>query len=624
MAFVGGIQRYVVQAFHRLGEQITSLFRPGPALRTPDFLLDIRRRVDAFFAGLTGSPQTAPQPLDQTGTRPPQTPLIQLHFKERHRTRGEEEAPSSPVIVSFPNPIQDEAVKKAPKPEAPREEARATVATVTVEERRTKHVVTAPPPAGRRTPAPLKKRAAEKDLCQRTQALRHENSPKELRHPHRTRPNRAEQGAPPPSDLTEAPGLKKKRGRLQRSVGQVLGKRVVIHKKATKSPAAVAAQPTPVAARRRPKPIERKHKSPNEKIKAWHKKKPKHAKKLARHIESQKYTYLSVLRSAREHGPAHLHHAALNLIQHFRSTAGDKDWQQEAWRVLSAEVTARKSAGDRRPPHGLERLVEHFKTYAQSSTPDTVQDLRVLQDLQALGMLITELQQTGNQRPARSDLKDDAVRAFARDLDSLKGDRYLLGEGELAELASRAMQKGQQEQRELAWKLLQFQASDYPGEKELPEYFAIVAESDRETMTHAQANAACDLARAFLKQAYDFRDDGSKFRYDPTALAFLKETGELLSRGSRKAKHHDRSRDVKNLYVDGLVTIPMEAAVKLLAKDPRYAKTAQLVNMLVQGLFNIDDRFPGFSDEARSVFQVFVQTLAGDVWPFLETMGASS
>jgi hypothetical protein len=67
----------------------------------------------------------------------------------------------------------------------------------------------------------------------------------------------------------------------------------------------------------------------------------------------------------------------------------------------------------------------------------------------------------------------------------------------------------------------------------------------------------------------------------------------------------------------------MEAAVKLLAKDPRYAKTAQLVNMLVQDLFNIDDRFPGFSNEARSVFQVFVQTLAGDVWPFLETMGAS-
>ena len=235
----------------------------------------------------------------------------------------------------------------------------------------------------------------------------------------------------------------------------------------------------------------------------------------------------------------------------------------------------------------------------------------------------TELQKTGNQRPARSDLKDDAVHAFARDLDSLKGDRYLLGEGELAELASKAMQKGQQEQRELAWKLLQFQASDYPGEKELPEYFAIVAESDRETMTHAQANAACDLARAFLKQAYDFRDDGSKFRYDPTALAFLKETGELLSRGSRKANHRDRFKDVKNLYVDGLVTIPMEAAVKLLAKDPRYAKTAQLVNMLVQDLFNIDDRFPGFSNEARSVFQVFVQTLAGDVWPFLETMGAS-
>jgi hypothetical protein len=612
MTFPIGIAQSFVHAIQRLGQQITSLFRPGPGLRTPDFLLDIRRRVDAFFAGLTGSPQMAPQPLDQTGTPPLQPPHTQLPFKERHRTRREEEAPS-PVIVSFPNPTQDEAVKKAPKPEAPREEARATVATVTVEERRTKHVVTAPPPAGRR-PAQLKKRAAEKDLFQRTQAVRHENSPKELRHPHRPRPNRAEQGAPPPSDITEATGNKKKRGRLQRSVGQVVRKRVVVHKKATKSPAAVAAQPTPVAARRhRLKPVVRSHRTPNQKIDAWQSKKPKYAKALAGRIGSPKYTYLSVLRSARKRGSAHLHHTALNLIQHFRSTAGDKDWQQEARRVLSAEVTAGKSAGDQRLLHGLKRLAAHFETYAKSNTPG-------VQDLRALGKLITELQQIGNQATTLSELKDAAVQAFRRKLDTLKGDEFLLGRGELAELAAKAMQKGHQDQRELAGKLLQFQASDYPADEKIADDFKTVAESKPSEMTREQAYAACRLAKAFLKEAYDFEHQGSSFlkRYDETALAFLNETGGLLA--GRQVEELVRFRDVRDLYVDGLATIPLKSAVELTSTDRR--DVASVVSLVVQDLLKSRNSTRSFSDDARQVFEKYFESFEDDVQSFLKTMGA--
>jgi hypothetical protein len=234
--------------------------------------------------------------------------------------------------------------------------------------------------------------------------------------------------------------------------------------------------------------------------------------------------------------------------------------------------------------------------------------------------LINNLQQTANQPPTPSELKDAAVQAFRRKLVTQKGDEFLLGQGELGELAAKAMQKGHQDQRELAGKLLQFQASDYPTEEKIADDFKIVAKSKPSEMTRDQAYAACRLARAFLKKAFDFEGQGSKFRdgYDKTALAFLKETGALLA--GRQVEELVRFRDVRDLYVDGLVTIPLKSAVELISTDRR--DVASVVSLVVQDLLRSRISTRVFSDDARKVFADYFESFEDDARSFLKTMGA--
>jgi hypothetical protein len=185
------------------------------------------------------------------------------------------------------------------------------------------------------------------------------------------------------------------------------------------------------------------------------------------------------------------------------------------------------------------------------------------------------------------------------------------------------MQRGHQYQRDRLWGLLRFQPSDYPPDLKVDKDFEIVANSTLSKMTRDDAYAACRLARAFLNQAFDFEGQGSKFRdgYDKTALAFLNETGDLLA--GRQVHELVRSRDVRDLYVDGLVTISMTTAVKLAAADRGHAKVASLMSMLVQAMFKSETpSFPGVSDDAQPVFNEYLNAYEGYVLPFLNTMGA--
>jgi hypothetical protein len=530
-------------------------------------------------------PEAAPDPTEapefQDWGAPPTAPAaapadvaLQHEIALSETSDREERALNEAILENVEKSIALLLAARADQPERPGQVITDTPQPVSMEASQAQP--TPPPKKERPHAAKLKKTKNCQDVLEKSRKKKLKQGLK--------------QGSDPSPALAMKPlKLAGERSRELRQTPAPLVKREHFRKERKPPPSAAPVERPPAT-----KSELQKQKAANKLVDAWEKKDPG---KFAAHIGSSQH--FSVLKGARKAGHAHLHQAAKELIKQFKEMPGDMDWQQKAGDVLSAEITALQEAKSKDLLKDLKALASHFETYQQSDAPNKLADSD-LEDLRALGKLITDLQKTANEPSTSLELRNAALLAFRRDLNRNNPHDYLQDKHEGAGLARLAMQQGLQDQAALVVKALAEVATEHKS------HVATISNCSFSKMTQKQSEAACLLTTAFLNKAYDLENDGAALRFHPDMLAYLDGAAGVILR--RRGDENEKRDEVREFFADAVVVLPLEDAFDKIRRDsPTTAGMAKIVTGLAAWLFRESERPPaGVSLEAVRDLQFFI------------------